>query len=296
MSQWGAYGMAHRRLGVRRHPHALLPGRSSRSEQAAGDLRIGLTQDRKKIHIGDRRAPCAWGSGNKGPLVGEIPAGRLDRAHPREEVPGARRHGHPRGGQGLGRHRHRSLRDLRARRRSAFVHVPDRRRNLQPRLPRVQPVPRRRGWRERLILPVELGLPVRIGEVPSSWPARPPRPGRRRPHVRVERGEHAAPQPCNCALYDAAIDQVYSGWNKEDGADGDRWVDAVDDTDEPVVAAQGKPIQAFYTASRAVTRTTTKTSGTRERRISWLPRRCDPGDFTGANPNASGRERSRRRS
>ena len=35
---------------------------------------------------------------------------------------------------------------------------------------------------------------------------------------------------CDCALYASSYDQVYAGWDKEGGVDGDRWVAAVNQT------------------------------------------------------------------
>ena len=54
---------------------------------------------------------------------------------------------------------------------------------------------------------------------------------------------------CDCALYASSYDQVYAGWDKEGGVDGDRWVSAVDQTDDQVVLNAGQTIQAFYMSS-----------------------------------------------
>ncbi|HEU4356371.1 MAG TPA: SpoIID/LytB domain-containing protein, partial [Actinomycetota bacterium] len=91
---------------------------------------------------------------------------------------------------------------------------------------------------------------------------------------------------CNCALYATAFDQVYAGWDKEGGLDGDRWVNAVDGTAGKVVTFQHEVIQAFYmSSSGGFTEDNENVWGGSP--IAWLRGVCDPGDYTTANPSAT---------
>ena len=77
-----------------------------------------------------------------------------------------------------------------------------------------------------------------------------PGSGRRRSNVRdVARRRSAPGAQCNCDITDGTNDQVYIGYNKEGGTDGNRWVAAVNDTRGQVVTNGGNVIQAFYAAS-----------------------------------------------
>jgi SpoIID/LytB domain protein len=90
---------------------------------------------------------------------------------------------------------------------------------------------------------------------------------------------------CNCALFASSFDQVYAGWDKEAGLDGDRWVAAVDATAGQVVTYQGQTIQAFYmSSSGGFTEDNENVWGGTP--IPYLRGVCDPGDYTSANPNA----------
>ena len=90
---------------------------------------------------------------------------------------------------------------------------------------------------------------------------------------------------CDCALYASSFDQVYAGWDKEGGLDGQRWVAAVDDTLDQVVLDGGETIQAFYmSSSGGYTEDNENVWGGTP--ISYLRGVCDPGDYTTANPNA----------
>jgi SpoIID/LytB domain protein len=90
---------------------------------------------------------------------------------------------------------------------------------------------------------------------------------------------------CNCALFASSFDQVYAGWDKEAGVDGDRWVAAVDATSGEVVTYQGQTIQAFYmSSSGGFTEDNENVWGGTP--IPYLRGVCDPGDYTSDNPNA----------
>jgi SpoIID/LytB domain protein len=87
-------------------------------------------------------------------------------------------------------------------------------------------------------------------------------------------------------VYASSLDQVYAGWDKEGGPDGNRWVRAVRSTDGEVVEDGGRPIQAFYmSSSGGYTEDNENVWGGSP--VSYLRGVCDPGDYTSANPSAT---------
>jgi SpoIID/LytB domain protein len=93
-----------------------------------------------------------------------------------------------------------------------------------------------------------------LGEVPSSWPQAVLRAqaiaARTYAHRRIiNDGQHR--DPCDCALYDSAIDQVYVGDAKRTGSGPywPNWKQAVDATAGRVILHRGQPIQALYSSS-----------------------------------------------
>lgn len=127
-----------------------------------------------------------------------------------------------------------------------------------------------------------------LGEVPSSWPMQAMKAqaiaARTYAFTKAAAGQHRS--GCDCALYASSYDQVYAGWDKEGGLDGDRWVQAVDDTDNQTVIYQGQSIQAFYmSSSGGFTEDNENVWGGTP--IEYLRGVCDPGDYTSANPNAT---------
>ncbi len=126
-----------------------------------------------------------------------------------------------------------------------------------------------------------------LGEVPSSWPMAALRAqvvaARSYALYKVESGQHRA--GCNCGLYDSSLDQVYIGWAKEGGSQGDRWVRAVEQTGGQIVAFSGDVIPAFYTSSDGGHTENNENvwGGTP---LPYLRGVCDPGDYTSANPSA----------
>jgi SpoIID/LytB domain protein len=290
LSQWGAYGMA---LDGSAYGPILTHFYSHTHVKKAADpparLRIGLTQARKKIRVKSIAGPTTLRIGNRntGPLVGEIPAGDewTIRVHLKKyrvlDAAGDRVGGKDWGGP---------ANDLFATYEpdGARVHVPEGGATYN------------RGYLEfnlyqcggascvmRLILPVEpQGYLYGLSEVPSSWPQAALRAqavaARTYAFAKADATQHR--KPCNCALYDSSLDQVYTGWNKESGVDGDLWVGAVDDTDDKVVVYQGDVITAFYASSSGgYTENNENVWGGTP--ITWLRGVCDPGDYTGANPN-----------
>ena len=140
----------------------------------------------------------------------------------------------------------------------------------------------------RLVLTVNpQGYLYGLGEVPSSWPMSAMKTqavaARTYAFTKAAASQHRA--VCDCALYASSFDQVYAGWDKEGGADGDRWVAAVRRTDGEVVVEGGTTIQAFYmSSSGGYTENNENVWGGSP--ISYLRGVCDPGDYTTSNPNA----------
>ncbi|HET9249390.1 MAG TPA: SpoIID/LytB domain-containing protein [Actinomycetota bacterium] len=140
----------------------------------------------------------------------------------------------------------------------------------------------------RLVLEIEpQGYLYGLGEVPSSWPMSALKTqaiaARTYAFTKAAASQHRP--VCDCALYASSFDQVYAGWDKEGGVDGDRWVSAVNQTDEEVVVDGGQTIQAFYmSSSGGYTENNENVWGGSP--IGYLRGVCDPGDYTSANPNA----------
>jgi SpoIID/LytB domain protein len=127
-----------------------------------------------------------------------------------------------------------------------------------------------------------------LGEVPSSWPMSALQAqaiaARTYAFTKAAISQHRS--GCDCALYASSFDQVYAGWDKEGGQDGDRWVAAVDATNNEVVMEAGATIQAFYmSSSGGFTEDNENVWGGTP--IEYLRGVCDPGDYTSENPSAT---------
>lgn len=97
-----------------------------------------------------------------------------------------------------------------------------------------------------------------IAEVPSSWPdaALQAQVLAARTYALSKISSGIRPS-CNCHLddgYGPFTDQTFVGWSKQSGAQGDRWVNAVNATHASpntglAILYNGQPIRAFYSAS-----------------------------------------------
>lgn len=93
-----------------------------------------------------------------------------------------------------------------------------------------------------------------LGEVPFSWPGAALRTqviaARTYAYEKTLRTGQRR-YPCDCAVYDSTLDQVYSGDAKRipSGQYWDDWTSAVDDTKGQVILYNGAPIQALYSSS-----------------------------------------------
>ena len=146
------------------------------------------------------------------------------------------------------------------------------------------------SWKERLVLPLDLEQYLYgLGEMPSSWSVAALRAqavaGRTFATSRVRRSAPGA--QCNCDITDGTNDQVYIGFNKEGGTDGNRWVAAVNDTRGQVVTHRGNVIQAFYAASDGGHSDAVEDvwhGGNDAYAVPYLKAECDPGEDIAANP------------
>ena len=126
-----------------------------------------------------------------------------------------------------------------------------------------------------------------IGEVPSSWPKEALRAQAvaARSFALYKIRKYGLQPTCNCHLTDGSNDQVYIGWDKEGGLDGQRWVKAVRSTTGSVVTYKGAVALTVFTASDGGhTEDLNVQWGTPLAAFPYLAGVCDPGDYTAANP------------
>lgn len=290
MSQWGAYGLAqmgwpHKRILT----HFYRSTRVERIAEPVRSIRVGLTWDHAAMHVEAKGGPVQlWVGREGGRKVGRVPAGRVWTVRARASGFAVTDHdgtlvgGTTWGGTGF---------DLIATYGAgarAFVREAGysySRGSLEFNLYR-----RGGSWNERLVLrvPFEQYL-YGLGEMPSSWPASALRAqavaGRTFATYKVKR--YAPNRQCNCDITDGTNDQVYVGYSKESGTDGDRWVAAVDDTRGQVVTHNGTVIQAFYAASDGGHSDSVEDvwhGGDPDFAIPYLKAECDPGEDTAPNP------------
>ena len=144
------------------------------------------------------------------------------------------------------------------------------------------------GCSLRLILqlPFEEYL-LGIGEVPSSWPVEALRAQAiaARSFALYKLRKYGLQPTCNCDLTDGSNDQVYIGWDKEGGLDGERWVKAVRSTAGSIVTYHGAVALTVFTASDGGhTEDLNVQWGTPLSEFPYLAGVCDPGEYTAANP------------
>lgn len=127
-----------------------------------------------------------------------------------------------------------------------------------------------------------------LGEVPSSWPDAVLQA--QAIAARTYANRKIADNPtqlrtgCNCGLYGSTLDQNYTGWDKEVGADGSRWVAAVQATAKTVATFAGQLISTYYSSSSGGFTENVENvwGGTPQ---PYLQGKCDPGDYVDVNPN-----------
>jgi len=298
MSQWGAYGLAkqgwtYQRILTHfyRHTRVASPALPAR-------IRVGLTSGRSTIHLTAKNGPVRlWIDRPGGTFVEKIPWGdtwtvshaRTRSAYAIRDEAGRLVGGHRWGGPSS----------------PLFATYADTgARVLVPEADEVwhQGFLYAYGFLEfdltgcstRCVLRLTNQLPLEqylrgLGEMPSSWPAAALRAqavaARTFATYRIRRS--GLRTSCDCHVSDGAGDQVYVGFGKESGADGDRWVAGVRDTAGEVVTYGGGVIQAFYAASDGGHSEDVEDvwhGGDPAYAIPYLRGVCDPGEDTSANP------------
>ena len=299
MSQWGAYGLAkegwsHQRILT----HFYSGTRVVQSSTLPKRLRVGLTAGRSTIHLGARNGPIRlWLDGPGSTFVAKIPSGETWSV---SAAPAVRKYtirdeagtlvGGVRWG-GPARPLFVTFADVGSR---VFVPEADEVWHdgyayaygyLEFDLT---------GCASRCVERLTIDLPFEkylrgMGEMPSSWPSEALRTQAvaARTFATYKIRRYGLRSDCDCHLLDGAGDQVYVGWNKESGADGDRWVAAVVGTAGQVVTYEGSVIQAFYAASDGGYSEDVEDvwhGGNTAYAIPYLRGVCDPGEYTSANP------------
>ena len=287
MSQWGAYGLAQQGWNTDKIlTHYYSKTRVARASAPPKSLRIGLAQGTSKLRLEAQAGSVdlLLGDPKTGDAVGTIPSGEtwiVREVNQQFEVSDA---------SGA------VVATVGGPSAALFVSYP----NAMVKIPEAFHT-YNRGSIELALYSCAAACDIRavltispqeylygLAEVPSSWPMQAMRAqaiaARTYAFTKAAAGQHRS--GCDCALYASSFDQVYAAWDKEGGLDGDRWVQAVDGTDDQIVIYQGESIQAFYmSSSGGFTEDNENVWGGTP--IDYLRGVCDPGDYTSANPNAT---------
>ncbi|MGZ8604031.1 MAG: SpoIID/LytB domain-containing protein [Actinomycetota bacterium] len=289
MSQWGAYGLSQQGWSAPRIlTHYYSGTRVGGAGRVPKQLRIGLIQGRGSVRLEAESGDVELRLGNRrtGDVVATVPSGQTWRVR----VAGNGYQIVDAGGGTVGTVGSPTTSLFAVfQPQGAIVRVPEAGHAYN------------RGWIEFGLYDCSGGCAMRLvleitpqeylyglGEVPSSWP----KPALQAQAIaartyaltKAATSQHRA--GCDCALYASSFDQVYAGWDKEGGLDGNRWVAAVNATRDKVVVDRGDTIQAFYmSSSGGFTEDNENVWGGTP--IDYLRGVCDPGDFTTANPSAT---------
>lgn len=289
MSQWGAYGLSREGWKATRILTHFYSGTDVGKAVAVPErLRIGLVQGRRLVQLEAQNGDVELRLGNRlsGDLVATIPNGQTWRVR---SAGGAYRI-MDQGGAKVATVGDAATPIFAVYESSgARVRVPEALHTYN------------RGWVEFGLYNCEAQCAMRLvlvitpqeylyglAEVPSSWPmpALQAQAIAARTYALSKAAQAQHRSGCDCALYATSADQVYAGWDKEGGLDGDRWVAAVDATIDRVVTNAGETIQAFYmSSSGGFTEDNENVWGGAP--IDYLRGVCDPGDYTTANPSAT---------
>jgi SpoIID/LytB domain protein len=290
LSQWGAYGLARQGWSsVRILTHFYSGTDVGEASDPPGDIRVALTSGEERIHLTADAGPVRLSIERPvgGTLVGKIPAGDTwivtvaDGAYEIHDAAGDVVGGRTWGGESS---------DLFATfaDHGARVTVPEGGASYNRGVVEFNLTSCAGGCSLRLILrvPFEEYL-LGIGEVPSSWPMEALRAQAvaARSFALYKIRKYGVQGSCDCHLTDGSNDQVYIGWNKEGGADGHRWVQAVRSTAGTIVRYNGAVALTVFSASDG--------GHTEDLNVQWgtplslhpyLAGVCDPGDYSPANP------------
>jgi SpoIID/LytB domain protein len=290
LSQWGAYGLAKQGWSSSKILRHFYSGTVlSEVTDPPGDIRIALTSGEDKIHLTAEAGPVRLSIGQPvgGTLVGKIPAGEtwvvrvVDGAYEVHDAAGGVVGGTTWGG--VSSDLFATFADHGAR-----VTVPEGGATYNRGVLEFNLTACHGGCAIRVILrvPFEEYL-LGIGEVPSSWPMEALRAQAiaARSFALYKISKYGVQDSCGCDLTDGSNDQVYIGWDKEGGDDGQRWVKAVQSTADTIVSYQGNVALTVFTASDGGhTEDLNVQWGTPLSAYPYLAGVCDPGDFSSANP------------
>jgi SpoIID/LytB domain protein len=290
LSQWGSYGLALRGWNPGQILRHFYRGTRVVPVRTPSRIRVGLTSDRRMIHLAARGGPVRlWVGRPGGTRIATIPSGQTWTVRPRGtryqvlNAAGRVVRGRPWGTPNV--HLFATVSP-----RGGHAFVPEAgyeyaRGDLEFNLTHCAG-----GCTERLILRIPFeGYLFGLGEVPSSWPPSSLRTQAiaARSYALYQMRNAGVRSSCNCHVYDDTSDQVYVGWSKEVGAYGARWVNAVQATRRVVVISRGSVIQAFYAASDGGHSENVEDvwhGGNPNYAISYLRGVCDTGEYTSANP------------
>jgi len=299
MSQWGSEGLAQMGWSAPKILTHFYRGTDVTTDPSLpAKVRIGLTDGRQKVHLTAQGGPVrVWvGAPKAGTLVGAIPKGATwtiaasDGDYLVKDGSGA-----VVGGQHWGSPAQDLFLTYADRGSRVFIPEADQiwgtgfaygRGTIEFNLSACGGTT---GCTERLIARLKLEQYLYgIGEVPASWPAAAlqTQAVAARTYAVYALQHYGLRAACNCNLSDGSGDQTYIGWNREAGADGDRWVAAVDVTAHQIVTYNGATIQAFYTASDGGHTENVEDAwhgGDPAYAIPWLRGVCDPGEWTSGN-------------
>lgn len=290
LSQWGAFGLASEGWTSEQIlTHFYTGTKVTAMSDLPGDIRIALTSGETAIHLTAAAGPVRLSIDQPvgGKLVGKIPDGEtwvvkvVDGAYEIHDTTGA-----VVGEKTWGS----ASSDLFATYadHGARVTVPEGGATYNRGFLEFNLMACTGGCSLRLILqvPFEQYL-LGIGEVPSSWPMEALRAQATaaRSFALYKIRTYGVQATCNCDLTDGSNDQVYIGWDKEGGIDGQRWVKAVRSTAGLIVTYKGAVALTVFTASDGGhTEDLNVQWGTPLSTYPYLAGVCDPGDYTAANP------------
>lgn len=95
---------------------------------------------------------------------------------------------------------------------------------------------------------------------------------------------------CSCDILSTTSDQAYIGHDKETAEQGDRWVDAVNNTKRKVVRHNGNYVYTPYSSSSGGHTEAIQKVWPAASSAAWLKAVCDPEDDVPENPNTTWEE------
>ncbi|MGZ8651153.1 MAG: SpoIID/LytB domain-containing protein [Actinomycetota bacterium] len=290
LSQWGAYGLAaHGWSSTQILTHFYSGTKVAEIADQPDDIRVALATAEDTLHLTAEAGPVRLSVKEPvgGTLVGKIPEGEtwvvrsVDGAYEVQDAAGDVVGGRTWGGASS---------DLFATYadHGARVTVPEGGATYNRGTLELNLTACANGCSLRLILRVSFEeYLLGIGEVPSSWPTEALRAQAvaARSFALYKIRKYGVQPTCNCHLTDGSNDQVYIGWDKEGGLDGQRWVKAVRSTAGSIVTYEGAVALTVFTASDGGhTEDLNVQWGTPLAAYPYLAGVCDPGDYTAANP------------